>query len=274
LPHDAHKVRGKAERFADHYTQARLFWNSQTAVEKTHIVNAFRFELSRVQVAPIRERMVAGLMNVAPELGEALATGLGMQPAPEPLPKVLPEDITPEVTSSEALSLFALPGDGGVQGRRVGVMVADGVHGADLRSVAAALLEAGVMPRFIGTRLGKVDAGTASIEVDATFETMPSVLFDAVVIAGTADVGRRLAADGKAVEFARDQYRHCKPMLVAGDVSALLTLAGVSETLISGTADPGIVLANEGEAASQVEAFLAALGMHRHFARETEPPVV
>ncbi len=63
-----HKVRGKAERFADHYTQATLFWNSQTDVEKQHIINAFRFELSRVQTPAIRERMVSGLMNVAPEL--------------------------------------------------------------------------------------------------------------------------------------------------------------------------------------------------------------
>ena len=74
---DAHKVRGKAERFADHYTQATLFWNSQTPVEQTHIINAFRFELSRVQTPAVRERMVSGLMNVAPELAEAVAAGLG-----------------------------------------------------------------------------------------------------------------------------------------------------------------------------------------------------
>jgi catalase len=197
-----------------------------------------------------------------------------MKHAPEPLPKVLPEDITPEVTSSEALSLFALPGDGGVQGRRVGLMVADGVRGDDLRTVAADLLEAGVVPRFIGTRLGTVEAGGTSIEVDATFESTPSVLYDAVVIPGGTDAAQRLAADGKAVEFARDQYRHCKPMLILGDASPLLTLAGISQTLPSGTADPGMVLADEGDAASHTEAFLAALAMHRHFARETEPPVV
>ena len=74
---DAHKVRGKAERFADHYTQARLFWNSQTPTEKQHIINAFRFELSRVQTPAVRERMVAGLMNVAHELAEPIAAGLG-----------------------------------------------------------------------------------------------------------------------------------------------------------------------------------------------------
>ena len=272
---EAHKVRGKAEKFADHYTQATLFWNSQTSVEKTHIINAFRFELSRVQVAPIRERMVAGLMNVAPELGEAVATGLGMKRMPEPLPKVMPIDITPEVTASEPLSLFARSGDGGVQGRRVALMVADEVDGDDLRGLATELLAAGVVPRFVGTRLGTVETGAGEpIEVDATFENAPAVLFDAVVVPGGAKVAARLAADGKAVEFVRDQYRHCKPMLILGDASGLLTLAGITEKLASGKADPGLVIGRSGKAAAQAAAFLTALAKHRHFERETEPPVV
>ena len=95
---DDHKVRGKPERFADHYTQARLFWNSQTPVEKTHIVKAFRFELSKVQTPAIRERMVSGLLNVAPELAQAVAKGLGIRELPPPMPKVRPDDVTPEVT--------------------------------------------------------------------------------------------------------------------------------------------------------------------------------
>ena len=128
-----HKVRGKAERFADHYTQATLFWNSQTDVEKQHIINAFRFELSRVQTPAVRERMVSGLMNVAPELAEAVAAGLGMRELPAPMPKVLTRDVTPEVTASPALSLFARPGDGSIRTRRVAILVADGVDGAALR---------------------------------------------------------------------------------------------------------------------------------------------
>src|SRR4029453_17072852 len=95
-----HKVRGKAERFADHYTQATLFWNSQSDVEKQHIINAFRFELSRVQTPAIRERMVSGLMNVAAELAEGVAAGLGLRVMPTPMPKVLTRDATPEVTVS------------------------------------------------------------------------------------------------------------------------------------------------------------------------------
>ena len=86
-------MRGKPERFADHYTQATLFWNSQTDVEKAHIVSAFRFELSRVQTPAIRERMVSGLMNVAPELASAVAEGLGMREMPEPMPKVLKKPV-------------------------------------------------------------------------------------------------------------------------------------------------------------------------------------
>ena len=74
---DDHKVRGKAERFADHYTQATLFWKSQSDVEKQHIINAFRFELSRVQVPAVRERMVSGLMNVASELAQSVAHRFG-----------------------------------------------------------------------------------------------------------------------------------------------------------------------------------------------------
>ena len=84
-----HKVRGKAERFADHYTQATLFFNSQTPVEQQHIINAFRFELSKVQVPAIRERMVASLRNVSDELAEAVAEGLGITELPQPMPKVL-----------------------------------------------------------------------------------------------------------------------------------------------------------------------------------------
>src|SRR5205814_9719384 len=106
-----HKVRGKAGRFADHYTQATLFWNSQTDVEKQHIINAFRFELSRVQTPAVRERMVSGLMNVAAELAESVAAGLGIREMPAPMQKVLKQKITPEVTVSPALSLFARPGD-------------------------------------------------------------------------------------------------------------------------------------------------------------------
>jgi catalase len=115
------KLRGKPEKFADHYTQATLFYESQTAVEQAHIVGGFRFELSKVTVPAIRERMLSSLVNVSP-----------------------------------ALSLTALPGDGGVRSRSVAILVADGVDAKSLAVMTAALQGAGATAHLIAPRLGPV----------------------------------------------------------------------------------------------------------------------
>ncbi|BCS30985.2 catalase HPII [Luteitalea sp. TBR-22] len=274
MAQDAHKVRGKPEKFADHYTQARLFFHSQSPVEQQHIVNAFRFELSRVQVPAIRERMVAGLRHVDNALALAVAAGLGMKALPAPLPKVLEKDPTPEVTQSKALSLLARPGDGSVRARRVALLVADGADGASLMAVARELLAQGAVPRWVGSRLGTVETTTGTLEVDVTMEAMPSVLFDAVVVPDGEAAVAALAEDGRALEFVKDQYRHCKPLLVFGAGSNLLTKAGIPTTLSDGAADTGLLMAGAGEADAASTAFLAALAAHRHFARETDPPRV
>jgi catalase len=266
-----HKVRGKAERFADHYTQATLFWNSQSPVEQSHIINAFRFELSRVQTPAVRERMVSGLMNVAPELAEAVAKGLGLREMPSPMPKVLQKAVKPEVSRSPALSLLARPGDKSIRARRVAILVADGFKGAELMAVADRLTAEGAVPRFLSSRLGSVAGdGGETIEVDGTLEALPSVLFDAMVLTDGADAVRALAADGRTLEFLKDQYRHCKPVLALGAASELIERANIPVTLPSGKADPGLLV---GPAAS-VAAFVAAIAAHRHFARETDPPRV
>ena len=269
-----HKVRGKAERFADHYTQATLFWNSQTEVEKQHIVNAFRFELSKVQTPAIRERMVSGLMNVTPELAKAVANGLGLREMPSPMPKALARDITPEVSASAALSLFARPGDGSIRTRRVAILVADGCEGAPLLVLADRLTTEGAVPRFVSTTLGAVKPTSGeAIEVDVSLEATPAVLYDAVVLPSGADAIGRLRKDGRSLEFIKDQYRHCKPMLVLGDSKQLLEACGIAPLLPSGKPDPGLVV--EAPASkSAVDTFIAAIAKHRHFARETNPPCV
>jgi catalase len=272
---DSHKVRGKAERFADHYTQATLFWKSQTPVEQTHIINAFRFELSRVQTPAIRERMVSGLMNVDAKLAAAVAEGLGIRPMPSPMPKVLKTDVKPEVTTSPSLSLFARPGEAGVKTRRVAILVADGVDGDALRAIAQQLTDAGAVPRFIGPRLGQVKSSDGdAIEVDVPMPAAPSVLFDGIVLPDGKDAVAVLAADGRALEFLKDQYRHCKPILVLGAASALLDKAGIPKTLPSGQPDPGLLLEQAQGKASPAKAFVKALAEHRHFDRETDPPLV
>jgi catalase len=268
------KVRGKPEKFAEHYNQARLFWLSQTPVEQAHIVRAFRFELTRVQTPAIRERMVASLANVDDELARRVADGLGI-PVPAALPRAVASPPQPEVERSPALSLTARPGDGSIAGRRIAILVEKGIDAAGATAVHEALASAGAVPRFVGARLGAVaGAGRETIEVDVTLEAAPSVLFDALVVPDGDTAIETLRGVGPAVEFVKDQYRHCKPIMVLGAGGALLAKAGVPATLRGGAPDPGIVSAKTKGAAPPIEAFMAAMAKHRHFERELEPPPV
>ena len=145
------KVRGKPEKFAEHYAQARLFFDSQTSVERAHIVGGFRFELSKLTVPAIRQRMLASLVNVSPDLARAVADGLGME-VPAPMPRALARNIKPEITKAPSLSLMARPGDGGIRTRQIAILVADGVDGAGVAKAQAALLAAGAVPTVIAPR--------------------------------------------------------------------------------------------------------------------------
>jgi catalase len=268
-----HKVRGKAERFADHYTQATLFFNSQTEVEKQHIINAFRFELSRVQTPAIRERMVSGLMNVAAELAESVAAGLGIREMPEPMPKIMTRKVTPEVSVSPALSLFARPGDGSIRTRRVAILVADGCDAKALVALADRLTSEGAVPRFVSTTLGSVQpAAGDAIEVDVSLEAAPAVLYDALVLPGGDEAISALRGDGRTLEFIKDQYRHCKPILALGAGAQLLGVCGIDAALPDGQPDPGLIIVSDKN--SRTDDFIAAIAKHRHFARETDPPRV
>ena len=273
-PTEEHKVRGKPEKFAEHYNQATLFWNSQTAVEKAHIIAAFRFELTKVQTVAIRTRMVAGLRNVAQELAKAVADGLGME-LPQPLPKAIESTPRPEVESSPALSLFARPGHTGIRSRRVAMLVADGITGQAALTLHQGLSDHGAVPRFVGIRLGQVSSEDSEpIDVEISLETGPSVVYDALVLPdGEAAVGA-LIESGQALEFLKDQYRHCKPILVMGASSSLLDYAGIPAALPSGEADPGILRFVGDNIDAALEAFSEALAKHRHFERETDPPLI
>lgn len=269
------KVRGKPERFADHYTQATLFWNSQTPIEKAHIISAFRFELTRVQTPAIRERVVAMLVNVAEDLAEGIGYGLGMKELPPAQPKALMQTTVPEVALSPGLSLFARPGDGSIAARRIAILVADGVDGASARALQAGLAAKGAVPRFVGVRLGTVQSTDGNeIEVDVTFETMPAVLFDGLVAPGGHEDARNLGKVGQAVEFIREQYRHCKPILALGIGKDLIVSAGVKLILPSGELDPGVLAFQDEGIDDILPQFIEAIAAHRHYERETDPPIV
>jgi catalase len=267
------KVRGKPEKFAEHYAQATLFWNSQSAIEQQHIIRAYRFELTKVRTIAVRERVVAQLRNVDEELARAVADGLGMSALPEPLPRLGKRPAKPEVQQSASLSLFARPGQVGIRTRRVAILVADGVDSQAAIDMHRLLTAEGAVPRFVGIKLGQVQgaAGTAPIEVEASIETMPSALWDATIVPDGTGAAESLVQSGHAVEFVRDQYRHCKTILAIGTAANLLTRAGIPSDE-SGESDPGLLRYDPQDNDRAVAAFVKALSEHRHFARETDPP--
>jgi len=277
FPHSVEesKVRGKPERFAEHYNQATLFWKSQTDIEKAHIIHAFRFELTKVQIGAIRERVVAQLRNVAPELAKALADGLGIVDLPDPLPRVLKQTPKAEVESSSSLSLFARPGQEGIKTRRIAILIADGVDGGMLARLHAKLLEEGAVPRFVGVKLGQVKSEKGDpLDVEVTMETAPAVLWDALVLPDGRAAAEALMRSGHVIEFIKDQYRHCKPILVVGSSRSLVEWANLPAKLRSGKPDPGLLLAGKEDSSESIAAFIQAIASHRSFERETDPPIV
>ncbi|MES2934317.1 MAG: catalase [Pseudomonadota bacterium] len=265
------KVRGKAERFAEHYAQARLFWISQTAVEQQHIINAFRFELTRVQTQAIRERVLSLLANVDDALATGVATGLGI-PVPAPAPVLAP---LPHYDASPALSLMSRPGDGTIRGRRVAILVAPEVDSTSARTVYAGLLAAGAVPRFVGQHLGQIATqGGAPINVEISIEAGPSVLYDAVVLPDGEAAVDTFCKNGQVLEFIKDQFRHCKPMLVLGAGAGLLAKAQIPTALPNGEPDPAIVFCADSSLQQALHRFFNALVGHRSFAREMDPPAV
>jgi catalase len=203
-----------------------------------------------------------------------MAAELGME-MPEPLPKALKNPPEPEIEVSPALSLFAHPGDGSIRTRRVAIFVADGVDGAGAQALHAELAERGAVPRYVGARLGTVRTEEGdTIEVEATFETMPSVLFDAVAVPNGKAAAKALGNVGHATEFLKDQYRHAKPILALGAGADLVENAGIPATLPSGEPDPGMLVRRDGSAARALADFVSAIARHRHHEREMDPPGV
>jgi catalase len=268
------KVRGRPDKFAEHYAQAKLFFESQTEVEKSHIRGAFRFELSKLTVPAIRVRMVSSLLNVSKELAMALAKDLGIE-LPEPMPRAIKAPPKPEIASSPALSLKALPGDGGIATRKIAILLADGIESGPITDLIEALTGADAVTRLLGTRLGSVRTEDGEpLEIDATLENSPAVLFDALVLPGGSEAVDALCLDGHALEFVKDQYRHCKTILALGDSAEILSRAGIPLTLPSGDADPGLLIEGQEGVDASTESFIAAIGRHRHVERDLDPPLV
>jgi catalase len=273
------KVRRRSPSFDDHFTQARLFFNSQSAAEKEHIIAGFRFELSKVDVPAIRQRMVDNLAHVDEKLARRVAEPLGIG-APDAKAAAgragyREHRMTLPIEESPALSM-ADTGDGSIRTRKIAILVADGIDSASLKPIRDALEQAGGKCKVVGPRLGTVaSASKRQIDIDMTFANAPSVMFDAVLVPGGSLGAAALAGMGDAVHFVLEAYKHCKAICTVGEGVQLLSRLGIGADAQPGSLPPGMVVAatpvtnlGDATAATQIaQDFIAAIAKHRHWDR-------
>lgn len=221
------KLRVRAERFADHYSQARQFYVSQTPTEQTHIKDAFVFELSKVETPAIRTRMVAQLLNVDETLARQVASGLGLKELPSAAPPARP--IKKDLPPSLALSILR-NGPNDFKGRKLGVLVTDGVDAQLLAALQQAAEAEGavvevVAPTVSGVRASDGKTVTAKQKINGG----PSVLYDAVAVIPSADGAALLAREATARDFVNDAFAHAKFIGYSETAKPLFDKAGVSE---------------------------------------------
>ncbi|MGO4440958.1 catalase C [Rhizobium sp. RAF56] len=252
------KVRLRPESFADHYSQARQFYISQTPPEQRHIAAALTFELSKVETSAIRERMVSHLLNIDETLASTVAQKLGFQSMPEPADAAMPtrQDLKP----SPALSIVER-GPKRFEGRKLGILVTDGVDAKLLKALGDAVTKEKAVFELIAPKVGGVTASDGSwIPAHHMIDGGPSVLFDAVALLTSAVAIDDLVKEAAARDFVADAFQHCK--FIGYDPSALplLEKAGIADALDEG------VFALPGD--DGLAAFVKELGKLRVWGRE------
>ena len=241
------KVRESPVSFQDHYSQAALFWNSMTDVEKVHIIAAFSFELSHVFEQSVKERMLEVLANVDSVLCRHVAEDLGL-----PVPTGNPPT---EVESSPALSqIVTVPGP--ITGRVIGVVTAPGADLAGVSALRKAAVAQGAVVRVIAPTGGFVSSGRTKLVVDRALPGTRSIEYDAVVVAG----GTAGLHDIKLSVLLDEMFRHCKAIGAWGDGETVLLDANIDVKA------PGVLLGDKASVTFAKDLF-KAMGLHRAWAR-------
>ncbi len=250
------KQRVRSETFADHYSQARQFYASQTEIEQDHIAKALVFELSKVETPTIRTRMVAHLLNIDKDLAEQVADGLGLKEMPKAADAARP---TKDLKSSPALSIH-LNGPKDFKGRKVGALLTDGVDIELFKSLKSALDDEGALLEIVAPKVGGVEASDGSwIEAKQKLDGGPSVLYDAVALLPSEEGAKLLAKEPAARDFVADAFAHMKFIGHTQAASVLFEKAGIAENL-----DAGFIALNSKDDCS---AFVAACRKVRYWQR-------
>jgi catalase len=255
------KRRLRAESFADHYSQARQFFISQTMGEQTHIANALTFELSKVKTPVIRERLVSHLLNIDETLANKVAAALGLKKMPKPADAAVStrQDLDP----SPALSIVE-KGPQRFEGRKLGIVVTDGTDANLLKALKAALDKAGATFEIIAPRVSGAKASDGSwIDADQMIDGGPSVLYDAVALLPAEAAMDDLLRESTARDFVADAFAHCKFIGYAQAALPLLQKAGISDDDL----DEGCIGL---KIAKDAKSFVENLGKLRVWGRESK----
>ncbi len=257
---DGAKGRIRPESFADHYSQARQFFVSQTPIEQKHIGDALVFELSKVERPDIRARMVSHLINIDADLAQTVANGLGLLqlPAAAKAAKPTRDDLAP----SDALSIVKR-GPNAFAGRKLGVLLTDGADAKLYDALVKAAEKAGAVVEVVAPKIaGAVLSDGTLVPAKQKIDGGPSVLFDAVAVLASADGVTLLARDAPSRDFVSDAFSHCKFIGYSAEAVVLLEAVGLANELDEGC----VPLAN----AADAKGFVDALAPLRFWRRELD----
>ncbi|MFD2740078.1 catalase [Sulfitobacter aestuarii] len=252
------KQRVRSETFADHYSQARQFWISQTETEQRHIANGYTFELSKCQEERIRLRMLSHLMNVHDDLAAMVAKGLGVSDMPDPAtPARAPiTDLPP----SDALSILK-NGPDSFAGRKLGLYVSDGADAALVAALEDSFEKEGAMVAIVAPHIQGAKLSDGSMKAaDEKIDGAPSVVFDAVALVFSQEEGKTLAADKPSQDFLSDAFAHAKFIAWTDAAKPLMKQVGVADKI-----DGGMIEIDKGN----VDAFVTTCRKLRFWERET-----
>ena len=266
---DAQKVRARPDSFADHFTQARLFFNSQSAEEQHHIISALSFELSKVKDATIRMRELAILHQIDKNLAQQVGNNLGLTPPKklDPLtvkfarqnhPKYPIKPQKPEVEKSEALSMKVKTGEGTIKSRKVAFLVDDGVRMASVEKMKKQLEKEGAQAVLIAPHVGNIKYQEGGEEtIQHSYLTEASVCYDAFYTPDGDSVAK-LANNPDYLQFLNEGYRHCKALAFATGAEGLAKKSFIEK-------DRGVIFEGSGNLAKD---FISAMKGHRVWERE------
>ncbi|QDV73101.1 catalase [Botrimarina mediterranea] len=251
------KLRVRPESFADHYTQAKLFYKSLTPPEQKHMIGGFAFELGKCQALEVRKRMLGRLQLVDKDLAAQVAAKLGMEGQAEKLKPAVPVG-DPE--PSPAVSQYA-GFEGGIAGKKIGLLTTNGVDAKVLTAVQKGAKDAGAVVEIIAPKVGTIKTSQGKeIEPDHFLTGAPSALFDCVVVAPAEGSADELLAMPQAVDWVRMAYAHLKVIGVSEAAAQLLDRAQIEREA------EGVVML--GKPADVANFYETASASHRVWQRE------